>query len=362
MTLLLVSVGGAAEAEEAVARGADVIDLRGEATADAVREMLAIAGGRRAVSAGAAEDALGGLAEAGADYVKVLTRADETIVVGAAPLAATASLLGIMLVDDGIEPSFVRLMAEQGFAGVILNTTGGKNLLDVLDIAALADFADMVRATGMMVGFAGALEPPDVPRLLLAEPDLLAFRYDPATIEGLRAQIPQDQRRRARAPAKVDYRLAAPRANPDESKTLDRIFVHDFVLPVRIGTYAREREEPQNVRFNVDIAVARPGDVPADMRDVLSYDVITDSIRMIAARGHIALVETLAEQIAAAVLAHPRAANVTVRVEKLDTGSGSVGVEIARDRAAEARVHQLFAGEANRRPQADPPTRNENRE
>ena len=105
--------------------------------------------------------------------------------------------------------------------------------------------------------------------------------------------------------------------------------MRDFVLPMHIGTYARERGETQNVRFSVDVGVARPSDAPHGMHDVLSYDVITDSIRMIAARGHVSLVETLAEQIAAAVLAHPRAAHVTVRVEKLETGSGSVGIEAA---------------------------------
>ena len=175
-------------------------------------------------------------------------------------------------------------------------------------------------------------------------PDILAFRFDAATIDGIRAMIPADQRRARGKPAKVDYRLAVRAEAADDPKgETDRIFVHDFVLPVRIGTYARERDTHQNVRFNVDVEIARPGDVPHDMRDVLSYDIITDSIRMIAGRGHIALAETLAEEIAAAVLAHPRAANVTVRVEKLDTGSGSVGVEIARSRAAEAAsVHHLF--------------------
>ena len=119
--------------------------------------------------------------------------------------------------------------------------------------------------------------------------------------------------------------------------------MHDFVLPMRIGTYARERDLEQNVRFSVDVAITRSGSVPRNMPDVLSYDVITDSIRMIAARGHVALVETLAEEVAASVLRHPRAANVTVRVEKLETGSGSVGVEITRAPSAEASVHQLFA-------------------
>jgi len=208
----------------------------------------------------------------------------------------------------------------------------------------LADYADVVRRHGMTIGLAGALEPPDIPRLLLLEPDILAFRFEAATIDGIRAQIPPDQRRRPRAPAKVDYRLARAAEGDARKVEFDRIFVHDFVLPLRIGTYARERGIEQKVRFSVDIGIARTSDVPRGMHDVLSYDVITDSIRMIAARGHVALVETLAEEIAAAVLAHPRAANVTVRVEKLDTGSGSVGVEITRGRSTEAAsVHHLFA-------------------
>ena len=52
MTLLLASVTGAAEAEGAVAHGADIVDLRGEPTLESVREMLAAVAGRKAVCAG----------------------------------------------------------------------------------------------------------------------------------------------------------------------------------------------------------------------------------------------------------------------------------------------------------------------
>ena len=238
-------------------------------------------------------------------------------------------LIGMMNTDDGIDEGAIRRMAENGFAGVLLGSADNKSLLAALDITALADFATIVRAHGMMAGFAGAFEPPDVPRLRLLESDILAFAFDAATIDAVRAQIPASQQLQARPePARVAARPIATAARDD----LDRLFVRDFVLPVRIGTYARERDGPQDVRFNVDVMIARPDQTPEDMRDVFSYDVITDSIRMIVAQGHIPLVETLAERIAAAVLAHPRAGNVTVRVEKLDTGSGSVGVEIARER------------------------------
>ena len=125
------------------------------------------------------------------------------------------------------------------------------------------------------------------------------------------------------------------------------------MLPVLIGTYAREREKQQDVRFSVDAKVLRASHAPEDMRDVFSYDIITDSIRMIVAQDHIPLVEMLAERIAAVVLAHPRVVTATVRVEKLNVGPGSVGVEITRERPAEAaQVHQLFPAASDRDPKA----------
>jgi (5-formylfuran-3-yl)methyl phosphate synthase len=119
---------------------------------------------------------------------------------------------------------------------------------------------------------------------------------------------------------------------PDNAAS-DLIFVHDFVLPVRIGAFDREHDAPQQVRFNIDARVARPGSVPERLPEVFSYDLITDGIRAIVAQGHIHLVETLAERTAASVLAHPQILTVTVRVEKLEVGPGSVGVEITRTRA-----------------------------
>ena len=118
--------------------------------------------------------------------------------------------------------------------------------------------------------------------------------------------------------------------NPDTA--LDRIFVHDFVLPARVGAFDEEHDRPQQVRFNVDACIARPARVPERLPEVFSYDLITDGIRAIVAQGHIHLVETLAERIAAMVLAHPQIVSVTVRVEKLEVGPGAVGVQITRQR------------------------------
>jgi dihydroneopterin aldolase len=265
-----------------------------------------------------------------------------------------------MFADHGFDPALVPVMASSGFAGAMVDTAhkSGGRLLDHMSVAALGGFVDACRRNGVMAGLAGSLEAPDVPRLLVLEPDVLGFRgalcrdqdrtgrIDPTAVEAIRALIPEDPRaarQHGEGAAKVDYRLLAARgyAGRDDVAT-DRILVRDFVLPIRIGAYRHEREKTQNVRFNVDVGIVRSPHVAQDMRDVFSYDVILDGIRMLVAQEHIALIETLAERIATLILAQPRVVNVTVRIEKLDVGPGAVGVEIVRKRPAEsAQVRPL---------------------
>ncbi|MEN3375202.1 MAG: (5-formylfuran-3-yl)methyl phosphate synthase [Hyphomicrobiales bacterium] len=383
MTLLLASVNGPAEAEIAVAQGVDIVDLKdtskgafGAVTPDVVRATVTAVAGRRPVSAVTGELAMesellvaaaGAMADAGATYVKVALfpgprRADCIRALSA--LARRVKIVGVMFADNGWDQALIALMTQSGFAGGMLDTAHKRNgnLLTHIDIPTLGNLVDAFRAQGLLAGLAGSLEAPDIPRLLLLAPDILGFRgalcvgqkrtarIDAAAVDVIRALIPADQRGLAQGgagPAKVDYRLLAARGysvDHRKDETTDLIFVHDFVLPVRIGIYAREHDRPQNVRFNVEVKVLRAGHAPEDMRDVFSYDIITDSIRMIVAQEHIGLVEMLAERIAAVVLTYPRVTSAKVRVEKLDVGPGAVGVEIVRERAAEtAQVHHLFA-------------------
>jgi len=375
MTLMLASVSGPRDAEIAIAHGADIVDLRDPDAAfaavstDIVRATAAAVGGRRPVSAivgqapaepAALTAAARAMAEAGADYVEVGLVRDARIperIEALRELAQRVKILGVVFADDGFDADLIAQMGEAGFAGALLHTprSDKRGLLDTVDIPTLSSFIETARGKGLLAGFAGALEPPDIPRLLLLAPDILGCgglcvadpRYP--TIDEIRGLISGDTQplpHETDVPAKVDYRLLAARAYPADARKdegTDRVFVHDFVLPVRIGTYAREREKPQDVRFSVDARVLRASHSPEDMRDVFSYDIITDSIRMIVAQAHIPLVEMLAERIAAVVLAHPRVVSATVRVEKLNVGPGSVGVEITRERSAEAgQVHRLF--------------------
>lgn len=116
-----------------------------------------------------------------------------------------------------------------------------------------------------------------------------------------------------------------------------RILVTDLVVPWRIGVRRHEEERRQRVRINLDIAVRGiPDPAQDDYRQVLCYEDIVERIREMSTTGHVRLVETLAQRVAAMCLADPRIERVTVRVEKLDAvpDAGSVGVELTRVRPA----------------------------
>ncbi|HLK84064.1 MAG TPA: (5-formylfuran-3-yl)methyl phosphate synthase [Xanthobacteraceae bacterium] len=382
MSLMLASITGPEEAEIAVRQGADIVDLKdvragfGTVPREVVRATVAAVARQRPVSAVVGEPAAApervaaiasALAEAGAAYIKIGLSPDRQrgdLIRALAPLARNVKLIGVMFADDRADNSLIPVMEESGFAGVMLDTARktGERLLDHWDITELGLFVDAAHNHGLMAGLAGSLEAPDIPRLLPLGPDVLGFRralcldhdrnarIDPAAVAAVRALIPADTLKSHHVGGtvpKVDYRVLAARGYSlephKEDAATDRIFVRDFDLAVRVGAYSRERAKPQNVRFNIEARIYRGDRTPEDMRDVFSYDLITDAIRMVAAQEHIALIETLAERIAALILSYARVASVTVRVEKLDIGPGAVGVEIVRERRAEvAKVHQLF--------------------
>jgi dihydroneopterin aldolase len=384
LTGFLASVLDADEARIACDQGADFIDAKdprtgalGALAPEIVRDIVAAIAGRAPVSAVAGDlamqpeiivDAARRLAATGINYLKVGLFPDErreACIEALAPLAAQIKIIGVMFADLGADVRLAPLMRQAGFAGAMIDTAkkDGKRLLDFYDPPMLSAFLDAIRAEKLMTGLAGSLELPDIPRLLPLSPDFLGFRgalcgdagrkgaIEAEAVRLVRDLIPRNEPSApgATAASRADYRLLAAQCfsgDPNRnSGATDRIFVHDFVVPVRIGAYASEHNKPQRVRFNIDIDLRRLDHVPEDMRDVLSYDIVTDGVAMIVAVEHITLVETLAERVAALVLAYPRVARVRVRVEKLDIRPGSVGVEIVRERAAEASgAHHLFPG------------------
>ena len=119
------------------------------------------------------------------------------------------------------------------------------------------------------------------------------------------------------------------------SARVRHVFVRDLDLMASIGIYDVEKRAPQRIVINIDLSV-KEGDGPKDdeIGHVVSYEIIVKKVEAILDEGHINLVETLCEKIAAACLRDRRVMAARVRVEKPDViaNARSVGVEIERVR------------------------------
>lgn len=119
----------------------------------------------------------------------------------------------------------------------------------------------------------------------------------------------------------------------DARQRVRHVFVRDLVLDALIGIHAHEQDKTQRVRVNLDLAV-REGEegLDDDLANVVCYEQLVNGVQEIFNEGHVGLVETMAECIAAMCLTDHRVRSARVRVEKLDIfdNAQSVGVEIER--------------------------------
>ncbi len=337
MTRLLVVLDDAGDGEAALRGGATLLGLRGEDVAVLQGLAALAAGGVVALPGRLGADGLAQLGAAGVAWIGV-EAAQVAGLDGAG--SGGAGLLALLPATPPPDLALLPGLAASGAGAVmlLLDAQGSSGLdghgsprLDAqgsprprLDVGAAARFVGAARAAGLSP-WIGGIEPPDVPRLMVLRPDVLGA--------GAALRGSGDARRapvRAEAVAGLQALLRGRTWAPEAAT--DLVFVRDLVLPIEVGAYAHERGQGQRVRFEVQAWVTRPDGPARGMRDVFSYDVITDAIRLLTQGRHVALLETLAEEIAGRVLAHAVVARVAVRLEKLDTGNGIVGCAVERER------------------------------
>lgn len=119
----------------------------------------------------------------------------------------------------------------------------------------------------------------------------------------------------------------------DAMRGIRHVFVRDLEVETEIGIHPHERHVAQRIIVNVDLAVSETPVKDTDRySDVVCYDHVVARVRRFAEEGHVNLVETMAERIAAACLEDSRVLSARVRIEKPDIFEDcrSVGIEIER--------------------------------
>ena len=113
----------------------------------------------------------------------------------------------------------------------------------------------------------------------------------------------------------------------------DQILIEALVLSAFIGVFDYEYRSRQDLRFDVTLDVfPLTAEREHDIQNIVRYDLIVADIKAILAKGHIDLVETLAEDVAKVCLSYDRAEQVCITVAKLSAfdKAAAVGVRITR--------------------------------
>jgi dihydroneopterin aldolase len=116
-----------------------------------------------------------------------------------------------------------------------------------------------------------------------------------------------------------------------------RLFLRNYEVLINIGVHDFEKTAEQRVLINVDLFIPLEVSTPkGDLLDeVVDYHFIRSTISKRTEEGHIHLQETLCDDVAAAMLLHPKVRAVRVSTEKPDVypDCESVGVEVFRIKA-----------------------------
>ena len=196
---MLVSVRDVPEALLAAHGGADFIDLKepregalgglATATIAAIVQALRDRGCTLAISATIGDlpmrdldailERVDAVAHCGVDYVKVGIERDPCASAVLDALAASGhAVVPVFIADKGLDAEAVEHACALKFPGLMVDTADklAGSLFDVLSDASLRRFVAMVRASGALVGLAGALRQPQLGALRALNPDFAGFR------------------------------------------------------------------------------------------------------------------------------------------------------------------------------------------
>ena len=222
MMRMLVSVRDVPEALLAAHGGADFIDLKepsdgalgglAVATIAAIVRALRVRGSRFPISAtigdlpmtdlAAILERVDAVAACGVDYVKVgIERVTEATAVLDALAGSGHAIVPVFIADRGLDFEVVEHACALKFPGLMVDTADklAGSLFEVLSDAELRRFVAMVRASGALVGLAGALRRPQLAALQALGPDFAGFRSAVCAVDRRGALDPERLRALATA-------------------------------------------------------------------------------------------------------------------------------------------------------------------
>ena len=114
-----------------------------------------------------------------------------------------------------------------------------------------------------------------------------------------------------------------------------KVIITDLVFNTSIGIHDFEKENEQQVKFNIEIDI-NPllKATENDLNSIINYESVINNIKSITQKKHYNLLETLAEDIFSNLFLIKNIMKIKLRIEKPEIikNTTSVGIEITKKR------------------------------
>ena len=115
-----------------------------------------------------------------------------------------------------------------------------------------------------------------------------------------------------------------------------KVLIKELVLDLKIGYYEFEKENPQKVKFSleVDYMDKKPSN-DRDLKSIVNYAKIVKLIKKLVKNKHYNFLETLAEDVFDELFKDKRIDKISLQIEKLEImkDCSSVGIQISKKRS-----------------------------
>ena len=128
----------------------------------------------------------------------------------------------------------------------------------------------------------------------------------------------------------------------DKNKSLfnyeKKILIKELTLDLKLGYYEFEKEEPQKVKFNLEIDYEdKKPTSDKDIKSIVNYGQVVKLIKKLTKNKHYNFLETLAEDVFDVLFKDKRIGKIMLKIEKLEIlkDCTSVGIQITKKRSHE---------------------------
>ena len=118
--------------------------------------------------------------------------------------------------------------------------------------------------------------------------------------------------------------------NKQKYKYNKKILIEDLILNISIGIHDFEKLKKQRVKFNIEITT--DANLKADIKSIVNYENVINTIKKITKKKHYGLLEELSEAIFDEVFKNKKIKKIKLKINKLDIieETKSVGIEVTK--------------------------------